>query len=847
MSQFLILFWWHVVRNFARHRLLALLNVLSIALGIAVYLAIQIANGSANRALGAGVDLVAGKTQLEVRGEIDETLWPTIAKQPGVRASTAVLEGVVTLPDYPGEYLKVLGIDLFTNEPFSTFKVGLNGERVDFEKWLATPGGVALSREFVGKLHIGLGTKIRVLVNSVIKEMIVLAVIDPGDSPAATQPRFAVMDLGWAQELFGYRGRISSVQLLLNEPERTMEVAKALRAQLPPNLVVEPPRQRSFQMQQMLAAFQLNLGALSLVSLLVGTFLIYTTVSASVTRRRAEIGILRALGTTRFEVRSLFLGEACFCGLLGILLGTFGGIFLARFLVGAVARTISSLYLLVSIEHPQVALSDLLLAAIFGFGAVFAGAWLPANEAARISPLAALSLGTHAERTVVRAHRWHWFGCGFLSLGLLLSAIALHFGPAVLGFAAAFFVLAGFAFFAPGLTLGFGAVVVKLLPGTLLIRLAAENLQRSLHRTGITVAALSVAVAMMSGLTTMIFSFRNSLNSWVDRAVVADLFIAPASNETIGLNAFIPEEAISWLRGQPGVEGVDSFRELPVAVDSERALLSVINGVYRHNMRFLGGGAEEKMALVCAGKAVVVSESFERRFHTGKTGRITLATPKGRLEFQVAGVFSDYTRDQGIILMARPLFDQFWQEPRVQSLSVYLHPGVEWAPVAEAFQARFGGAGEFTVYSNRSLRERIVTIFNQTFTVTYLLRTIAVLVALVGIFLTVTTLVTERAREIGVLRAIGASRPQVQGLFMVESAMIGLLASTLGVASGLALAMVLTWVVNPAFFGWSIELRFPIWALISTPLWIVPAAIAAAWIPSWRASRAVIAQSIREE
>jgi putative ABC transport system permease protein len=353
---------------------------------------------------------------------------------------------------------------------------------------------------------------------------------------------------------------------------------------------------------------------------------------------------------------------------------------------------------------------------------------------------------------------------------------------------------------------------------------------------------------MMSGLTIMIFSFRNSLNAWVDRGIVADLFVAPASNEIIGLNAFVPPEAMAWWKAQPGVSGVDTFREMPVTVgDSGRALLSIVEGRYRSNLRFLGGGAARKMERVFAGQAVAVSESFARKFGVGDGGRIRLATPKGRTEFAVAGVYSDYARDQGMVLMARGLFEQFWSDPRIHSLSVYLAPGQAWEPLAERFRTEFGRAGEFTVYSNRSLRERILVIFDQTFTVTYLLRTIAVLVALVGIFLTVTTLVTERSREIGVLRAIGASRGQVLKLFMAESAMIGLLACVLGLFAGVLLAMVLTWVVNPAFFGWTIELQFPVATLLATPLWMVPAAVLAAWFPAWRAGRSLVAQTVREE
>ena len=130
-----------------------------------------------------------------------------------------------------------------------------------------------------------------------------------------------------------------------------------------------------------------------------------------------------------------------------------------------------------------------------------------------------------------------------------------------------------------------------------------------------------------------------------------------------------------------------------------------------------------------------------------------------------------------------------------------------------AFRDRFSQRGEFSTYSNRLLRTRIFEIFDQTFAVTYVLRTIAVLVAVVGIFLGLTTLVTERSRELGVLRSIGASAAQIRRLLLWESGMIGLLASVLGLASGLCLSLVLTGVINRAFFGWTIQLAFPWWSL----------------------------------
>ena len=850
--QFPRIFAWHVLRRLVRHPGLGLLNILSVALGITVYVAIQIANHSANRSFAAGIDLVSGKAQLEVRGDVDEMLWPMLAKQPGIRAATGQVEGVVTLPDSPGEYLRILGVDIFTGDAFRTFSLEAGGAPPHFETWIAQPGAAAVTPDFARHLHLKIGDKFRVLANGAMKEIQVVAFLHDPETGAALPERFAVMDIGWAQELLSRQGFLSSVQLLLEDPRNAQSLAQRLNTVLPPQLRAEAPRQRSFQIQNMLSAFQLNLTALSMVSLLVGVFLIYNTISASVARRRVEIGILRSLGATRAEVRCLFLGEACFFGVLGIIVGAGGGIVLARTLSGAVAETISSHYVLLSIDRNWLSPGQFVAAFIYGILSVVAGAWLPAGEASRIDPVQALSPGGYAERAIADRRHWSLFGIAFLAVAGLASWLALTAGPPAWGFAAAFCILAGFAFFAPDATALFGAVAaIPSWPGVLW-RIAANNLRRSVHRNAITVAALAAAIAMMTGLTVMIYSFRQSVDAWIHRGIVADLYISPASTETVGRVASTPLSAVAWLKARPEVRGVDTFRELNIQISihgqpSQPALLAVVGGEYRHNLTFRGGGDVRKMERVNQGAAVVVTEPFARKYRVKDGDQLTLITPRGPATFEIAGIYSDYTRDQGVILMAQKAFEEFWRDTHIQSLSVYLRPGAAAEPLAAAFRAQFSREGEFSIYSNGSLRSRILGIFDQTFAVTYILRTVAVLVAITGVFLAVTTLAAEREREIGVLRAIGASRAQVRHALVLEAGMMGGVASALGLAAGIVLAMALTWVVNPAFFGWTITLHFPRLALLATPLWIIPVALLAAWFPAWRASRAAIAQTVREE
>jgi putative ABC transport system permease protein len=167
--------------------------------------------------------------------------------------------------------------------------------------------------------------------------------------------------------------------------------------------------------------------------------------------------------------------------------------------------------------------------------------------------------------------------------------------------------------------------------------------------------------------------------------------------------------------------------------------------------------------------------------------------------------------------------------------------------LTDEFQAEFGRSGQFVIFSNRSLRTRIFEIFDQTFAVTYVLLTIAIIVAITGIFLSLTILITERSRELAILRAIGGSAGQIRKLLLWETAMIGVLASLVGVASGICLSLVLTGVINRAFFGWTIRLAFPWRSLAFTPIWILAAAVIAGIIPAWRASRMELADNLRSE
>ena len=848
-------FHWNVLRYLAGHRLLALLNILSVALGVAVYLAIQIANQSANKAFAASIDVVAGKATLQISGPVrglPETLFPIVARHPGISAATPLVRGFVTLPDMPGEYLQILGIDIFTNGPFRTFELtDFKAGQFDVPRWLAGPNTIAVTEEFARLHSLKPGDVLRAQVNGVDKLLQVGFIMRTGGT-FALDSHFAAMDIGWAQELFASRGALSAIQLQLSAPHYSREILIAgLRSILPPDVNVAAPAQRGQEVENMLGGFQLNLTAMSLVSLLVGMFLIYNTVSASVVRRRHEIGVLRSLGATRHEVRALFLGEAVAVGGLGIVLGLAGGVLLARGLLTPISETISSLYLLLSVKYLVTTPWMFGSAAGLGLASVVTAAWLPAAAAAKMDPVRALRAGSIIEQSRNLSPAWLWAGLFSLFLAGAFSVLALAIGPPWLAFGAAFFVLTGFSLLVPKVALGFSAVTTYLLGrgrrGSVEANLAAGNVARSLVRNSITIAALAAAVAMAIGVNVMVFSFRRTVESWIEQTIVADVFIAPASNEIVGSSSFIPSKTIQFLEAHPAVETVDTFRDVTLPMGNKMISVAVFRGTERRRPRFLRGDSGRIMQRFLNQECVIVSESFMRRHQLRDASDLELITPDGPRRFPIVGTFYDYTHDQGVVFMTEKTFMRFWKDDRVNSLAVYLRPNQSADAMSAEFRARFSRTNQFMILSNRDLRRRIFEIFDQTFAITYVLRTIAVIVGVVGICLTLTTLITERTRELGVLRAIGASVGQLRKLLLWEAAMIGFLAAIVGLASGICLSFVLTGVINRAFFGWTIQLAFP-WASLSiTPVWIIASALLAGLIPAWRGGRLVVAEALREE
>ena len=245
--------------------------------------------------------------------------------------------------------------------------------------------------------------------------------------------------------------------------------------------------------------------------------------------------------------------------------------------------------------------------------------------------------------------------------------------------------------------------------------------------------------------------------------------------------------------------------------------------------------------------AVLVSEPYAYRNNVARGDTIELVTRYGEQGFPVAAVYQSYDVNASAVLMSRSTYDQFWDDPNVDSIGLYLSAGVKAGEVMQQLKA-IGQAGQpIVVRSNREIRDLSLQVFDRTFVITDVLYWLATGVALIGILGAMLALQLERAREFAVLRALGMTPAQLGGMVTTQSAAIGLLSGLAAVPLGLLMAWVLIEVINRRAFGWRMDILIAPDVLLAAVLFAVGAALLAGIYPAYRAASSRPALAMREE
>ncbi len=840
------------LRYALRHRWQFGLSVLGVALGVAVVVAIDLSNESAHRAFALSREAVFGRTTHQVSGGpsgIPEETYVRLRREGITRRAAPIVEGHVATPRAPGFTLTLLGVDPFAERPFRPYLEGLTGNGEGAVAGLLTrPNTVLLSGSLAARLALEPGDEFVLETSGRRFEVTLLGVVQPAD--AATRRALddlVVADIATAQILLGMTGRLTRIDLIVPEGEAGRRVLTRIREHLPSGATVIDAGARSRTAQQMTRAFELNLTMLSLLALVVGMFLIYNTMTFSVIQRRSLIGTLRAIGVSRRQILAQVLLEAALVGLAGTLLGLALGVVLAEWLLALVTRTINDLYFTLNVREVTLAPVVLWKGLGLGLGAAALAAAVPAVEATRVPPRAAIARSVIEARTHRLVPVAAVGGVAVLAAGTAL--LAWPGGGLGAGFAALLAIIVGFTLLAPGATL----LLVRLLQpparicGGALGRLSVRGVAASLSRTAIAIAALMVALAATVGVGVMVDSFRESVARWLHTTLTADVYVSlpePAGTATLD------PDLVRRLVRVPGIAHVAERRAVTVesgeGAPSQVVALQMAPGSYA-GFHFIEGDPERAWHAFDEEGAVLVSEPYAWRRRVSVGDAVTLHTDRGPRAFAIAGVFRSYGSDQGVVVMSRATFERHWDASGATSLGIYAAAGVEPDRLVETLREAAAGGQAVRIRSNRAIRQASLEVFDRTFTVTLVLRLLATVVAFVGVLSALMALQLERAREVAVLRAQGLTQGQVWGVVSAQTGIMGFMAGLLSLPLGLVMALVLTLVINRRSFGWSLDLAVDPVILLQALALAVGAALIAGIYPALRMAATPPALALREE
>jgi putative ABC transport system permease protein len=826
-----------ILRRLAQEPIRASLSVAGIALGVAVVLAIQIANHSALAGFRAALDTMAGKTSLEITGAgvgVDERALASLGWLREWGDVSPVIEGDAMALRAAGraEAVRVLGVDILKDQPLREYRLldtaaeGRGRRSMDVLNLLIEPDAAVVTDSFARRRGLSIGSRFDLALGDRVKRFAVRGILR-NDGPAKVlDGNFVLLDIAAAQLAFDRLGRVDRIDVRLADPAALDRAEKAIDARLPPGLAVQRPARRGAQVEKMLAAFQFNLGALSLVALLVGLFLIYNTVATSVIARREEIGVLRALGTSRSTILALFLGEAAILAAIGCALGVPLGWLFAWGAVGLTSSTVTTLYVADAAQVPSLAWWQAVAAFAVGLPLALAAATTPAIEAARVSPMDSLR-STQAMVAASRPRR----SSLLIAAVCLVAAAAFAALPAVdglpiFGFMAALAIVFGQAFLVPSVLFLLSRYARS--PARAFgieSRLAHANLAHAIPRLSVSVAALAVSLAMLVAIAVMIGSFRETVIYWVNQTLQADLYVATARRSNLDSQATISPALEAAIAADREVAAVDRFRTVTLPFRERlivagagdfRVLLSHSTLVFKSPR-----DGREAMREAIGQDALVVSEAFALRFGVGRGETVYLPTAHGPHPFRVSAIYYDYSTDRGVVVMDRRTFTRHFGDLPPTSLTVYLKPGASADTVRERLLTQLGEAHRVFIHTNSSLRAEVLRIFDSTFAITYTLEAIAILVAILGVTGTLVTLIIERRRELALLRLVGADLRQIRRMIVLESGFLGVVGQALGLFSGLALALILIYVVNVQSFGWTIQFHAPVAFLLQSSLLVI--------------------------
>lgn len=835
--------WGYTWRELRRRPLRTTLTFLGIVIGVAALVSIMITVETTRRAYGDMYASLAGRAALEVRtvddGGIDAGLVGTVKNVEGVRHAVPVVQIPAVLLGPKGRSIVItIGIDPAQDDAVRDIELR-SGRPL-----APDTDGVLLDAAFADANGLGVGDEIRLLTRTGGTRAPVAGLIEPGPTSAFQAGAIVLMPLVAAQQRFGFEGKVTAVQLVLEDDDDLADVRGRVADVIPPGHDVAPPAMRAAVTKETLASTEKALQSFSVMSLVAGAFIILNTFLMNLGERRRQLALLRALGATRGQVFRWLSREAFVLGVAGTLVGLACGWMMAggmlRGMEGIMGTTLSSV-------RPGVL--PFVLGGVLGPSMALLATFVPARRAGREPPIHGITFPRGDEHET--PHRWA-VRLGTVCLAVAAVVVVLFVGDFLDQEIAGRIMPFSMAVFITGWILVMPVILVPVMRWVAFLarpvmglegRVAARHLNRRRTRTALTSGVLFVAVVITIAFGNQIRSNLRDMDTWYDRTIVGDWFVRGAMPATaLAAVPTIPESLESDLRAIEGVGPIRKLRFFPSTIEGvpvmvltvdatgDAALpLDLVKGTFTEVLRGLRSGG------------IVIGSNLAHRLDKDRGDVLDLQTKDGPRAVPVVGTITAYTNGGMTAYASWATAKQLFG---FKGVDVFCVSRAEDAPpdLDERLRALVAREG-LLLQSNADLKESIDKTVGGVTGFMWTLLLLTFVVASLGTVNTLTMNVLEQTREIGVMRAVAMTRRQVKRVVRWQAFLLGIASLIPGLVVGLLCTVILHLTTYP-LTGIPVAFNLDPAIIVTCSLLAPVTAVAAAVLPGRRAARMRVIQAL---
>jgi putative ABC transport system permease protein len=701
--------------------------------------------------------------------------------------------------------------------------------------------GLVLNSDLATELDLRVGGQLVLPAAGGTIRFTVVGLLNTATVPGAEQ---VYVTLPAAQQLFGLGNRITQIEAAFAEGAGRSFTEQAVADALGPDYEVGGLSTESSLLASLQAAtFAFNMFGIFAVA--TAGFIIANSFRTVVAERRRDIGMLRAIGTTRRRIMGTFLVESLIQGVVGTAVGILAGWGLAAAFFAALAPIFTSM-MHVTVSGPEFTASTWVTSILLGVGVTVLAGILPARSAGHLTPMEAMrpQLGeVYARQVGVRA------GVGVALM--VASLFGLTTGSSSLVGAGAVTFLIGIALVAPAVINPISQVASR--PLELLFAregaIARSNLQRNPGRSAVTVTAVMLGLASIVAMISMVTSIFAGFTSYLDKSLSADYLVMPQSIILGQGNVAAGPRLGAQLRDTPGIAAVSTLRLSKAKSDGgEVQVIGIDPDTYLKVAAFdwNAGSTDHAVAQLSSGRWVIANGIYAAQHNLVVGQAVQLDTPNGTRTYHLAGVGNDYLNAK-----LSTLYTSQANLQRDFAITADLLLMANRTVTADAtatttrVERLVSGFPAFRLYESQTWRAEQLNTFNQTIVIFDVLVAALALPSLLALVNTLTISVLARTREIGMLRAVGATRRQIRRMVMAESLLLSVIGTAFGAVAGLWLGYAL--VVAMGAIGWQMPYSFPWAGLLATVVVGITFGVLAAIGPARSASRLDVVAALHQE